>query len=256
MTSLTEINTKQDQDIELLNQFLVSRSPAIREELVLRHVSLIHFVLGRLGVSSDIGMDYEDLVHQGLLGLIDAVDRYNPEYGTQFSTYATVRIRGKVLDYLRSMDWLSRTARHRSKSIQKAIQTITTQTNTPPNEKEISEFLGIDQDKVHQGLMDANKVIVSLDALVNLDDENENTLYDTLADDNQVDPVEIVSENDLKTRMVSSLKKLSERDQLVLSLYYFEELTLKEIGKVLEVSESRACQIHSQAIMNLQALLS
>ena len=255
MTNL-ETSTKQDQDIELLNDFLTTRSLKLREELVLRHVSLIHFVLGRLGVSTEIGMDYEDLVHQGLLGLIDAVDRYNPDFGTQFSTYATVRIRGKVLDYLRSMDWLSRTARHRSKSIQKAIQTITSQTNVPPNEKEISEFLGIDLDKVHQGLLDSNKVIVSLDALVNADDENETTLYDTLADDNQLDPADIASENDLKSHLISSIEKLPERDQLVLSLYYFEELTLKEIGKVLEVSESRACQIHAQAILNLQALLS
>ncbi|MHB8089757.1 MAG: FliA/WhiG family RNA polymerase sigma factor, partial [Anaerolineaceae bacterium] len=232
------------------------RSPAIREELVLRHVSLIHYVLGRLGVSSDIGMDYEDLVHQGLLGLIDAVDRYNPGFGTQFSTYATVRIRGKVLDYLRSIDWLSRTARHRSKSIQKAIQTLTTASNVPPNEQQISDYLGIDLDKVHQGLLDSNKIIVSLDALVNNDEDSETSLYDTLADDNQEDPADIASENDLKSRMVGCLKKLSERDQLVLSLYYFEELTLKEIGKVLEVSESRACQIHSQAILNLQAMLS
>jgi RNA polymerase sigma factor for flagellar operon FliA len=251
-----EPNTKQSQDLDILNQFLVSRAPALREDMVLRHVSLIHYVLGRLGVTAEIGMDYEDLVHQGLLGLIDAVDRYNPEYGTQFSTYATVRIRGKVLDYLRSMDWLSRTARHRSKSIQKAIQTITSQTNVPPNEKEISEFMGLDLDKVHQGLMDSHKIIVSLDALVNLDEDNENSLYDTLADDNQADPAEIATENDLKTRLINCLKRLPERDQLVLSLYYFEELTLKEIGKVLEVSESRACQIHSQAIMNLQALLS
>jgi len=253
---INDTQTKQEQDMELLNQFLTTRSYKLREELVLRHVSLIHFVLGRLGVSAEIGMDYEDLVHQGLLGLIDAVDRYNPEYGTQFSTYATVRIRGKVLDYLRSMDWLSRTARHRSKKIQKAIQDITNQTNKPPNEQEISDYLGIDLEKVHQGLLDSNKVIVSLDALVNLDEENETTLYDTLADDNQVDPAEIATENDLKKQMISSLQKLSERDQLVLSLYYFEELTLKEIGKVLEVSESRACQIHAQAILNLQALIS
>jgi RNA polymerase sigma factor for flagellar operon FliA len=256
MISTVEANTKQTPDIDLLNQFLASRSPTIREELVLRHVSLIHYVLGRLGVSSDIGMDYEDLVHQGLLGLIDAVDRYNPGFGTQFSTYATVRIRGKVLDYLRSIDWLSRTARHRSKSIQKAIQTITNQTNVPPNEQQLSDYLGIDLDKVHQGLLDSNKIIVSLDALVNNDEDSETSLYDTLADDNQEDPAEIVSENDLKSRMVKCLKNMSERDQLVLSLYYFEDLTLKEIGKVLEVSESRACQIHSQAILNLQAMLS
>lgn len=256
MIDMISNNTKQTQDVDLLNQFLASRSPSLREELVLTHVSLIHYVLGRLGVSSDIGMDYEDLVHQGLLGLIDAVDRFNPQFGTQFSTYATVRIRGKVLDYLRSMDWLSRTARHRSKTIQKAIQSLTTKTSIPPNEQEISEFLGLDIDKVHQGLLDSNKVIVSLDALISLDEENETSLYDTLADDDQPDPAEIVSENDMKSRLVECIKKLSERDQLVLSLYYFEELTLKEIGKVLEVSESRACQIHAQAILNLQALLS
>ena len=109
---------------------------------------------------------------------------------------------------------------------------------------------------MHQGLLDSNKIIVSLDALVNNDEDSETSLYDTLADDNQEDPADIASENDLKSRMVGCLKKLSERDQLVLSLYYFEELTLKEIGKVLEVSESRACQIHSQAILNLQAMLS
>lgn len=256
MISTVDANTKQIPDIDLLNQFLALRSPTIREELVLRHVSLIHYVLGRLGVSSEIGMDYEDLVHQGLLGLIDAVDRYNPGFGTQFSTYATVRIRGKVLDYLRSIDWLSRTARHRSKSIQKAIQTLTTQTNVPPTEQQLSDYLGIDLDKVHQGLLDSNKIIVSLDALVSNDEDSETSLYDTLADDNQIDPAEIASENDLKSRLVGCLKKMSERDQLVLSLYYFEELTLKEIGKVLEVSESRACQIHSQAILNLQAMLS
>ncbi|MDO9120468.1 MAG: sigma-70 family RNA polymerase sigma factor, partial [Anaerolineaceae bacterium] len=101
----------------------------------------------------------------------------------------------------------------------------------------------------------SNKIIVSLDALVNNDEDSETSLYDTLADDNQEDPAEIATENDLKRRMVGCLKKLPERDQLVLSLYYFEELTLKEIGKVLEVSESRACQIHSQAILNLQAML-
>lgn len=253
---MLDTKSKQAQDTDILRQFLATRSQVLREDMVLRHVSLIHYVLGRLGVSSEIGMDYEDLVHQGLLGLIDAVDRYNPDFGTQFSTYATVRIRGKILDYLRTMDWLSRTARHRSKSIQKAIQTLTSKTNVPPSEQEISDYLGLDLEKVRQGLIDTNKIIVSLDALINVDDESENSLYDTLADENQADPAEIVTENDMKLRMVNSLKSLSDRDQLVLSLYYFEELTLKEIGKVLEVSESRACQIHSQAILNLQALLS
>jgi len=243
-------------EADLLSRFLATHSTELREELVLRYVSLVHFVLGRLGLSQDLGNDYEDLVNQGLLGLIEAVDRYDPSYNTQFSTYATFRIRGKVLDYLRSLDWLSRTARHRTRDIRQAITILTERFQRNPTDAELAQHLGMDIEKVQQALVDSSRVLVSLDAVIEVDEDSETSLYDTLADDNQQDPSDIVGERDLQARMVAALKELPEREQTVLSLYYYEELTLKEIGEVLGVSESRACQLHARAVLNLQAFLS
>ncbi len=243
-------------DTSLLTQYLESRSPALREQLVLNHVSLVHHVLGRLGLSLEIGTGYEDLVNQGLLGLIEAVDRFDPSFGTQFSTYATVRVRGKVLDYLRSLDWLSRTARHRTRAVQQAITTLYSQSHTAPSDEEIAAYLGLDVPKVQQAIADSSRVILSLDTLADYDPENDNSLYETLADENQTDPSDAIAENDLRRRMVNALKELPEREQMVLSLYYYEEMTLKEIGMVLGISESRVCQLHARAVLSLKALLS
>lgn len=245
----------QTNETELLSQFITTRDPMLREEMVLRYLSLVHYVLGRLGITQEIGTDYEDLVNQGLLGLIEAVDRYNPEFGTQFSTYATVRIKGKVLDYLRSIDWLSRTARHRTREVRLAISDLTEKNNRLPTDEELATHMGLDIPKVQQALIDSSKVIVSLDAMMEIDEENEVTLYDTLADENQDDPSDVVDNIDQKQRLIRAIKELPEREQQVLSLYYFEELTLKEIGKVLGVSESRICQLHARAVLSLQGLL-
>ena len=245
----------QISESELLNQYAATKAPALREEMVLRYVSLVHFVLGRLGISQNIGTDYEDLVNQGLIGLIEAVDRYDAKFNTQFSTYATFRIRGKILDYLRSLDWLSRTARHRARDVRQAINALTDLNQRAPTDNELSEFMKIDVNKVQQALLDSSRVIVSLDTVVDYDDENDTSLYETIADENQHDPSDTVGETDLIARLSEVIKQLPEREQTVLSLYYYEELTLKEIGSVLGVSESRACQLHARAVMTLQSLL-
>lgn len=242
-------------ETDLLNRYLKTHSPDIREELVLRYVSLVHFVLGRLGISQEVGGDYEDLVNQGLLGLIESVDRYDPSFNTQFSTYATFRIRGKILDYLRSLDWLSRTARHRTRDLRQAITVLTERHQRTPSDSELAEHMGMDVAKVQQALIDSSRVLVSLDAVVEVDEESESTLYETLADDNQTDPSDIVDQRDMQEHLVIALKSLPEREQTVLSLYYYEELTLKEIGEVLGVSESRACQLHARAVLSLQSVL-
>jgi RNA polymerase sigma factor for flagellar operon FliA len=242
-------------EVELLKHYLETHSPAVREELVLRYVSLVHFVLGRLGISQELGNDYEDLVNQGLIGLIEAVDRYNPSFNTQFSTYATFRIRGKILDYLRSLDWLSRTARHRAREVRAAVTSLTEQTSRAPSDEELAAYMGIEVSKVQQALVDSSRVIVSLDAVIDIDEENESSLYDTLADENQQDPQDEFLDRDMKSRLVMAIKELPKRDQQVLSLYYYENLTLREIGEVLGVSESRACQLHARAVMSLQSLM-
>jgi len=241
---------------DLFTEYFQTRAPELREALILNHVPLVRFVLGRLGLSEATRNDFEDLINQGLMGLIEAFDRFDQSFGTQFSTYATIKIRGKILDYLRSQDWVSRSVRQRSRNIQKAVTQLTAELCRLPTEEEIAALLGEDLEKIHQTLSDANRVIVSLDALADDYLEDGVSLYDTLADERQEDPSEITLANDQKARLIAALEELPERDKLILSLYYFEELTLKEIGEVLEVSESRISQLQSRAVMNLKAIMS
>jgi RNA polymerase sigma factor for flagellar operon FliA len=239
---------------ELIASYQASHDAQIREDLFMSCIPLIHYILGRMGISREIGTDYEDLVSQGLLGIIDAVDRYDPNFGTQFSTYAAVRIRGKILDYLRSLDWLSRTARNRSKVVQKAISELWVNLGQTPTEEQIAGYLGIEVDKVQLGLMDASKMIVSLDALMKEDDDEGGSFYDSFPDERQLNPSEIVDEEELKQELVKALVKLPQREQLLLSLYYYEELTFKEIGQVLNITESRVCQLHARALLTLKTI--
>lgn len=242
---------------DLLNEFLRTRDPALRETLILHHVSLVHFTLGRMGIFADTGSDYEDLVSQGLLGLIDAVDRYSPQHGAQFSTYAILRIRGKILDYLRSQDWLSRVGRQRARMVQNAISELWGRLQRTPTEEELAEHLKLTIPQVQQALIDSSRLILSLDSPIEDEGENDlHSLYEILTDEEQPSPVEKVDEEELRACLIEALKQLPTREQQILALYYYEGLTLKEIGHVLGISESRVCQIHARAIFSLRAALS
>lgn len=241
----------------LLEEYLRTRDPALRETLILRHVSLVHYTLGRMGIFADIGADYEDLVSQGLLGLIDAVDRYSPQHGAQFSTYAVLRIRGKILDYLRSQDWLSRVGRQRARLVQKAISDLWGKLQRMPSEKELADYLNLSVSQVQQALVDSSRLILSLDSPLENESESEvQSLHEILSDENQLSPTEKVDEEELRACLIEALQHLPPREQQILALYYYEGLTLKEIGAVLGISESRVCQIHARAIFSLRAALS
>jgi RNA polymerase sigma factor for flagellar operon FliA len=245
---------RQD-DSELIARYMATHEAGLREEIILRFIPLVHFVLGRLGINQSLGQDYEDAVSQGILGLIESLERFDPAHGTQFSTYATLRIRGKVIDYLRSHDWLSRGARQRTRLVQQAIETLWRKFQRAPTDEELASHLNIDITKLRQALIDSSHVIVSLDSvLVNDSDEIAN-LYEILPDEKQASPSEVYDIHELKDVLIEYLKLLPEREQLVLSLYYAEELTFKEIGAVLDVSESRVCQLHARAIMSLRSRL-
>src|SRR5512134_94016 len=156
----------QLQAVEILDEFIETRSPELREKLVLQSVPLVHYLLARMGITQEMGSDYEDLAHQGLMGLIEAVDHFDREFNTSFSTYASLRIRGKILDYLRTSDWMPRAARKRVRLIQKTVTTLWSETLREPSEDEIASQLCMKVEEIHQGLADANRVLVSLDMVV------------------------------------------------------------------------------------------
>jgi RNA polymerase sigma factor for flagellar operon FliA len=247
--------TLQMEEKVLIDQYIASRSPELRERLIMQSVPLVHFILGRLGISQDFGTEYEDLVHQGLLGLIDAVDRYNPNHGAQFSTYASVRIRGKVLDYLRTSDWMSRSARQKSRQIQKTISDLWAVLQREPTDDEIADHLGIEKSQVQKNLVEQNTVFVSIDSSIEVDQDGEGDLHEILMDDQQPNPASVIEDNSMKQELIKGIQKLAKREQTILSLYYHDELTFKEIGQVLDLTESRVCQLHARAILNLKVMV-
>ncbi len=240
---------------DIFNEYIADRSPETREKLVLQSVPLVHYLLGRMGITQERGSDYEDLAHQGLLGLIDAVDHFDPKFNTRFSTYASLRIRGKVLDYLRTADWMPRTARKRSRMIQKSISTLWSENSRQPTEDEIASHLGVNLEDVQQGLSDSNRVLVSLDMMMDSGEDGDSSLYERLSDEKQENPSVVFEKESLIEEMADALHDLSEREQLLLSLYYNDGLTFKEIGKVMDITESRVCQLHARVILSLKAMM-
>jgi RNA polymerase sigma factor FliA len=241
--------------VDILEQFLVTRSPELREKLVLESVPLVHYLLARMGVSRQIANDYEDLAHQGLLGLIDAVDHFDPKFSARFSTYASTRIRGKILDYMRASDWMPRNARKRARLIEKTIAVLWSKNLHEPTEEEVATHLGMKLDEVQQGLADSSRVLVSLDMMMESDQDDAGSLYERLRDEDQADPSELIESEGLLEEMTRAIQNLSERERLVLSLYYNDELTFSEIGKILDITESRVCQLHARSIMSLKGML-
>ncbi len=245
----------QMESAGMLEEFVTSRAPELREKLVLQSVPLVHYLLARMGLNQELGSDYEDLAHQGLIGLIEAVDHFDPRMGARFSTYASLRIRGKILDYLRTSDWMPRAARKRARLIQKTINTLWSENLREPTDDEIAVRLGLHVDEIQKGLADANRVLVSLDALMETDAGPEGSLHENLRDEKQANPADVAEAGSLIEQMGSALLNLSERERLILSLYYTDELTFREIGKVLEITESRVCQLHARAILSLKAMM-
>src|SRR5512147_739577 len=163
----------QMQSVGLLEEFIETRSLELREKLVLQSVPLVHYLLARMGITQEMGSDYEDLAHQGLMGLIESVDHFDKDFNTSFSTYASLRIRGKILDYLRTSDWMPRSARKRARMIQKSITTLWSENFREPTEGEIASHLGMDVEDVQEGLADSNRILVSLDTMMELNQEGK-----------------------------------------------------------------------------------
>lgn len=245
----------QIETADMLSEFYVTRSPELREELVLQSVPLVHYLLGRMGINQVTSNDYEDLAHQGLIGLIEAVDRFDPKFNTRFSTYASLRIRGKILDYLRTTDWMPRTARKRTRLIQNTVTTLWSENHREPTEEEIAVQMGVGVDEVRQGLADSNRTLISLDMITGANSESDGSLHEYLGNEKEANPADTLETENLIEEMGVAILNLKEREKLILSLYYNDDLTFKEIGQVLDITESRVCQLHARAIISLKAMM-
>ncbi|MDD5167389.1 MAG: FliA/WhiG family RNA polymerase sigma factor [Syntrophales bacterium] len=228
-----------------------------RDDKIKKYAPLVHSIVGRFMVRLPAGMaaERDDLINVGIIGLIGAIDRYDEAKCTSFEMYASFRIRGAVLDELRSRDYMNRGARERRSMVEKAVYEMQKTLKRQPEADEIAEYLGISLDEYFK-IMDVSKNVMLIyeDELPeDLDGPyDEEEIFQSVENQN---PFSILADREMKTRLVNAVKQLSKQEQMVLSLYYNDELTMKEIGKVLSLTESRVSQIHTQAVIRLRAMV-
>ena len=232
------------------------RTAEARERLILQYVPLVKYVVGRLAISLPHFLTSEDVISYGVVGLIDAVERYKPGLNVKFSTYAIARIRGSIIDELRSLDWVPRQVRKQAREIEQAMSRLDQELGRPATERELASSMGLTVDKLQQALFDSSAATISINRMVDADSSDRSSqVMPELADDTALDPLDYSERMELSHALAQAIGQLSTREQQVLSLYYVEELNLREIGQVLEVSESRVCQLHTKAILRLRTIL-
>jgi len=231
---------------------------ALRERLIVTYAPLVKYVAGRLGSGLPAHVDEGDLVSYGLLGLIGAIERYDPERDIKFETYAIARIKGAIIDELRALDWVPRSVRSRAREIERAIGELEGKLGRAPSDEEIAAKIGISEEELEESLTDISRSsIAALDELWSVSGEGDQiSLLDTIEDPSGARPADALDETELKELVADAISRLPEREKLVITLYYYEELTLREIGEVLGVTESRVSQLHTKAILRLKSRLS
>lgn len=226
------------------------KTPDLREKLILEYAPLVKVVAGRLSMYLGYNVEYEDLVSYGVFGLIDAIDKFDMGKEVKFETYASLRIRGAILDQIRKMDWIPRTIRQRQKQIDTAMKELEQRNGRPPTDAELAAYMGISEDEFldWQNQVKADNII-SLNEYV----EQGNDISSEKSISSGFDtPESVIEKSELKEMLEEALELLTDKEKKVILLYYYEELTLKEISRVLEVSESRISQLHTKALQKMK----
>ena len=241
----------------LWREFKRTGDRTLRDRLIVNYAPLVKYVAGRLGSGLPAHVEEGDLVSYGLLGLIGAIERFDPERDIKFETYAIARIKGSIIDELRSMDWVPRSVRARARDIERAIAALEAKLHRAPTDEEISAQLGITEEEFQESLLEISRSsIAALDELWTGSGEGDPVaLIDTIEDPEAPEPQAAMSQTELREALGEAIARLPEREKLVVTLYYYEELTLREIGEVLGVTESRVSQLHTKAILRLKARL-
>ncbi len=253
--SYNKIKRLSDEELTALwKAYLKDRSDKkIRDSLIVQYIYLTRYVIGRVKLNLPPSYTLEDIASYGVEGLIDAIEKFSPEKGARFETYAIMRIRGTIIDKVRAQDWLPRSARKKIKDVKQAAEILRQQLGRTPTSQEIGESLGIEKEKVDAILAEDTTIASLYDKKGTSEESIE--IIDTIEDTSSINPLEKLEEKDAKNELQRALKSLPERERMIMVLYYHENMTLKEIGEAIEVSESRVCQLHAQAIMKLRNIL-
>lgn len=244
---------------QLWNQYSSTKDRTIRNYFIEKYAPLVKYVAGRVMVNIPSSVDFQDLVSFGVIGLIDAIDKFDLNRDIKFKTYAVTRIRGAIFDELRNIDWLPRSVRQKAKEIERTISQLELKLGRSAKDDEIAAAMGISVEEFHQQLLRVGtNALVSMDENWLMNDGNDNapmSMEETLESVSVSNPNALAERTELKKIIAHAITELPDREKQVLILYYYEELTLKEIGSILAVTESRVSQLHTKAIMRLRGRL-
>ena len=253
MTGLDENKVR-----ELWSRYKNSGDQNARDRLILSYAPLVKYVAGRMSNGLPAHIEEADLISYGLLGLISALDRFDPAREIKFETYAVSRIKGSIIDELRSLDWVPRSVRGKARDIEKTCALLEHRLQRAPTDKEIADELGMTVEEFQHALVQiSNTSIVALDELWSISgsEGDSSALIDTLEDPKSKDPSRMLDLSEMKACLADAIDALPRREKIVIALYYYENLTLREIGEVLGVTESRISQMHTKAVMRLKGRL-
>lgn len=235
---------------EIWKQYYETRDPLIRERLIKEYLYLVKYIAGRMNIYFGSSIEYDDIISFGVFGLIDAIDKFDIGKGVKFETYAALRIRGSIIDSIRELDWVPRSLRQKSKELERLYTELEVKNGRTPTDKEVADNMGIPLDEYNKLLNNINfSSLVSLEEYLEQNFQPDSGLIEERSDERPDSHLELI---ELKSVLGEAIDSLPEKEKLVISLYYYEELTLKEIGAILNVSESRVSQLHTKAVLRLR----
>lgn len=243
----------------LWQSYLETKSPEAREKIILRYAPLVKYVAGRVAIGLPSNVEFDELLSCGIFGLMDAIEKFDALRGIKFETYAIARIRGAILDGLRSNDWVPRSVRQKARRLERVCAELENKLGRSATDQEISDALEMSIDDFYDLLSEVSfTTLSSLDELwmINSNDDDSVRVLDLIRNDDSEDPLHCVEIEEVKSTLSKAIDCLSDRERMVVALYYYEGLTLKEIGEIMEISESRVSQIHTKAIFRLRGRLS
>lgn len=252
-----EERARRNRQVEIMvGEYQESRDPKLKEKILVANLSLIAYISERLAVSLPHSVEVDDLKSLGVLGLIDAIENFKAEKQVRFTSYAALRIKGSIIDGLRSLDWVPRSVRKKSRQIEQVLHSLESELGRPATDREAAERIGVSLSEYLNMLEEVSPVsFLSINDTVYDEGDQSVRLGEVIEDTSSAGPISDLERNEVKKILVDGINNLPEREKLVVALYYYEELTLKEIGEVMQISESRVCQIHTEAMLRLRGKL-